>query len=175
MPIVCQNEKVKSVNLQNRAFLHITIQIKTDLWLKPADLFFMITLRSFQFSIVLFQKVNIPPISHGCLRVVFQKCFKQFCGYLAGFCPFIDHEVPGMLASFTSVDQPHINAFSVGVHPEFTGIHKLLSFPAPSAAFEYSDLTAFRYFHHLQFRQVSVSAEFLECFFRTKKKGGTVL
>lgn len=81
-----------------------------------------------------FQEINIPAVISGSLIIIFQKCFKSFGWNLAGFYPLINREIPGVLTFLTSINQPDINVFSVGVYPELTGIHKLLLFPTTSAA-----------------------------------------
>ena len=80
------------------------------------------------------QEIYISAIFQGSFQVVTQKAFKEICRYLARTCPLIDCEVFGMLAFLTPIDQPDIHAFPVGVYSEFTGIYKLLFFPAASTA-----------------------------------------
>ena len=128
-----------------------------------------------KFSIITFQKINVPAISQGSIMIIFQKCSKQFCRNLAGFCPFKKCEIPGVLALFTPIDQPHINIFSVSVDPEFTRIHKLLLFPASPATVINTNLIRIRCCHRQLRRQVFCLSESFGCSFWIKKNGGIVL
>lgn len=83
---------------------------------------------------ILPQKIDVPAISRSGFRIIHLKSFKKICRELTGFRPFVDREVPGMLAFFASIDQPHVYAVSVGVHSEFSRIQELLFFPAAAAA-----------------------------------------
>ncbi len=67
---------------------------------------------------IVFQKINVPAISHGGILIVFQKRFKSFCRDLAGFCPFINREIPGVLALFYT-DNDHRMAKSIDASIDF--------------------------------------------------------
>ena len=96
-------------------------------------------------------------MSCGSLCIIRLKCFKQFGWDLSGLCPFIDGEVPGMLAFFASVDQPHIDVVPVGVYSEFAGIEKLLLFSAASTTMKHTDPVCF--FDRLPDRAVFCSGQ----------------
>ena len=108
-----------------------------------------------KFSIVSLQKTYVSAIFQGSFDVVAQKAFIQIRRYLARTYPLINCEVFGMPAFFAPIDQPDIHAFAVGIYSEFTGIHKLLLFPAASAAKIHFYIRILRCFQRLPFRQVS--------------------
>ena len=97
----------------------------------------------FELRVVFLQKVRVSAVGRGGLRVVFLEGLEQLRRDPARLRPFIDGEVPGMLAFFAAVDQPHVHAVPVGVHPEFAGIEEFLLFSAASATMNHTDPVCF--------------------------------
>ena len=81
-----------------------------------------------EFGAVFLQEVDTPAECRCKLPVVFLKGFKNRSRDFGRFCPLINREVPGVLAFFTAVNQPHVHAASIGVDAEFPRIEKLQFF-----------------------------------------------
>lgn len=84
-----------------------------------------------------FQKSDIVSIADGSLFVVFEKKLVKLRWYLRGAYPLKYREIPRVFAFAAPIDQPNVYLIAVGVHTEPAAVHKLLLFPASSAAMEY--------------------------------------
>ena len=90
-----------------------------------------------KFRSVSFEKSPVVAILTGKLGIILQEELIFLRIYLGRPLSLINRQIPGMLTPLTLIDQPDIDAVAVGVHPELSGIDKLLLFAAASAPMEY--------------------------------------
>lgn len=85
-------------------------------------------------SIVSFQKTDIISIFIRKLVIVLHEKLVILRVYFGRSYSFMNSQIPGMFALFTSVYKPDIDSVTVGIHSEFTRIHKFLFLSTSSAA-----------------------------------------
>lgn len=86
-----------------------------------------------------FQKSEIVSVTGGGLFVVFEKQRIEILRDLRRAHPFVNGEVPRMLALFAAIDQPDIDPAAVCVDAKSAAVTKFLFLPAAPAAVVYPD------------------------------------
>lgn len=86
-----------------------------------------------------FQKSEIVSVTGSGLFVVFEKQRIEIRRDLRRAHPFVNGEVPRMLALFAAIDQPDIDPAAVCVDAKSAAVTKFLFLPAAPAAVVYPD------------------------------------
>ena len=88
---------------------------------------------------VSFQKSEIVSVTGGGLFVVFEKQRIEIRRDLRRAHPFVNGEVPRMLALFAAIDQPDVDPAAVCIDAKSAAVTKFLFLPAAPAATVYPD------------------------------------
>ena len=86
-----------------------------------------------------FQKSKIVSVTEGSFFVIFEKQIVQIRRDLRRTDPFVNGEIPGMLAFFAAIDQPDVDSTAVCIDTESAAVLKFLFLPAAPAAMVYPD------------------------------------
>ena len=86
-----------------------------------------------------FQKSEIVTVTGGGIFVVFEKQIVQIRRDLRRTDPFVNGEIPRMLAFFASINQPDVDSTAVCVDAKSAAVLKFLFLSAAPAAMIYPD------------------------------------